>query len=37
MAGRAARVKEMLLEKHGIDHVTLQPEAPDGLRSMRAL
>lgn len=23
-------VKEMLLEKHGIDHVTLQPEGPDG-------
>ena len=25
------RVREMLLEKHGIDHVTLQPEALDGL------
>ena len=24
------RVKEMLLDKHGIDHVTLQPEALDG-------
>ena len=23
-------VKAMLLEKHGIDHVTLQPEGPDG-------
>ncbi|MGJ9416799.1 cation diffusion facilitator family transporter [Massilia sp. CMS3.1] len=25
------RVKEMLLERHGIDHVTLQPEAEGGL------
>jgi cobalt-zinc-cadmium efflux system protein len=25
------RVRAMLLEKHGIDHVTLQPEALDGL------
>ena len=27
-----SRVKAMLLDKHGIDHVTLQPEAHRGLR-----